>query len=80
MKKTSTTLNLSEEKFRQIQAIAEYEKKPLNDIYDYLTDYYIERHNETLELLNKPNFLYECKKGLEEIKSGGGKFLDDLED
>ncbi|MBF0541930.1 MAG: hypothetical protein HQK91_10840 [Nitrospirae bacterium] len=79
MKKTSTTLELSEDKFRIIKSIAEYENRPLSDIYDYLTDFYIERHNETVELLNNPDFLAECKEGLEEIKSGGGKFLDELE-
>ncbi len=35
---------------------------------------------KTLELLSIPNFLEECREGLEEIKKGGGKELSELDD
>ena len=77
--KGTTTLRLPEERLRVIRAIAGYENRSLTDIYTELTDEYIARHRETLELLQIPRFLEECKNGLEEIKSGKGKKLSALE-
>jgi hypothetical protein len=76
--KGATTLRLPEERLKVIRAIAGYENRSLTDIYTELTDEYIARHRETLELLHIPNFLDECNKGLEEIKSGKGKKLSAL--
>lgn len=76
--KGTTTLRLPEERLRVIRAIAGYENRSLTDIYTELTDEYIARHKETLELLQIPGFLEECKKGLEEIKTGKGKKLSAL--
>ncbi len=73
--KGTTTLRLPEERLKVIRAIAGYENRSLTDIYTELTDEYIARHKETLELLQIPGFLEECKKGLEEIKTGKGKKL-----
>ena len=75
----ATTLRLSDEKLRLIRAIAGYENRPLSKIFDELVSEYIERHRETLELIGIPNFVDECKKGLKEVKEGGGKDLDELE-
>jgi hypothetical protein len=76
--KGTTTLRLPEERLKVIRAIAGYENRSLTDIYTELTDEYISRHKETMELLQIPGFLEECKKGLEEIKSGKGKKLSAL--
>jgi hypothetical protein len=76
--KGTTTLRLPEERLRVIRAIAGYENRSLTDIYTELTDEYIARHQETLELLQIPRFLEECKNGLEEIKAGKGKKLSAL--
>jgi hypothetical protein len=76
--KGTTTLRLPEERLKVIRAIAGYENRSLTDIYTELTDEYIARHKETMELLQIPGFLEECKKGLEEIKSGKGKKLSAL--
>ena len=73
--KGTTTLRLPEDRLKVIRAIAGYENRSLTDIYTELTDEYIVRHRETLELLQIPGFVEECKKGLEEIKSGKGKKL-----
>lgn len=75
----ATTLRLSDDKLRLIRAIAGYENRPLCKIFDELVSEYIERHRETLELIGIPNFVDECKEGLNEIKEGGGKDLDELE-
>jgi len=75
----ATTLRLSDDKLRLIRAIAGYENRPLSKIFDELVSEYIERHRETLELIGIPNFVDECKKGLKEVKEGGGKDLDELE-
>jgi predicted DNA-binding protein len=74
----ATTLRLPEERLRLLKAIAGYEDRTLTKIFDELAEEYIERHRETLELLRIPGFLEECREGLEEIKSGGGKPLDEL--
>jgi hypothetical protein len=76
--KGTTTLRLPEERLRVIRAIAGYENRSLTDIYTELTDEYIARHQETMELLQIPRFLEECKNGLEEIKAGKGKKLSAL--
>lgn len=76
----ATTLRLSDEKLRLLRAIAGYENRPLSKIFEEFVDDYIERHRETLELIGIPNFIEECKKGLEEIKEGGGKDINELDD
>ena len=78
-KKSATTLRLTEDRLRLIRAIAGYENRSLADIFEELASEYIERHNETLALLRTPGFAEECRKALEEIKTGGGKELHDLE-
>jgi hypothetical protein len=80
MSKGTTTLRLPEEKLKVIRAIAGYENRSLADIYDELTDEYITRHHETLELLGIPGFRQECVEGLAEISAGGGKSVDELDD
>ncbi len=80
MTKGATTLRLPEDKLKLIRAIAGYENRSLMDIFTELTDEYIKRHRETMELLGIPNFLEECGNGLDEIKAGGGKNLVELDD
>ncbi len=79
MRKGATTLRLPEDRLKVIRAIAGYENRSLTDIFTELTDEYIARHRETLELLAIPGFVEECKEGLDEIRSGGGKTLGDLD-
>ncbi|MCI0454004.1 MAG: hypothetical protein L0Y68_03285 [Candidatus Dadabacteria bacterium] len=75
----ATTLRLPEEKLKLIRAIAGYENKPLSKIFEELVDDYIERHKETLELLSIPGFIEECREGLEDIRKGAGKDINELE-
>jgi len=78
--KMPTTIRIPQEKLRILRAIAGYEGKSMSEIISELIDEYIERHKETMELIGIPGFVEECKKGLEEIKSGKGKSLSELED
>jgi len=80
MRRITTTIRIDEEKAKLLRAIAGYEGRRINDILNELIDEYIQRHKETLELLSIPGFVEECKEGLEEIKNGGGKTLDELDD
>ncbi|OGF58643.1 MAG: hypothetical protein A2Y62_20145 [Candidatus Fischerbacteria bacterium RBG_13_37_8] len=77
---TATTLRLPDEKLRLLRAIAGYESRSMSKIVEELIDEYIERHRETLELIGIPGFVAECQQGYQEIKKGGGKDIDDLED
>ncbi|MBA7649136.1 hypothetical protein ES703_56930 [subsurface metagenome] len=76
----ATTLRLPDEKLRLIRAIAGYENRPLSKIFEELLDEYIDRHRESLELIGIPGFVEECKKGLEEIKKGDGKDINEMVD
>ena len=79
VKMGATTLRLPDEKLKLIRAIAGYENIPLSKIFEELVDEYIERHRESLELLGIPGFLKESEEGLEEIRAGGGKPIDELD-
>ena len=76
----ATTLRLPDEKLRLIRAIAGYENRPLSKIFEELLDEYVDRHRESLELIGVPGFVEECKKGLEEIKKGDGKDINEMVD
>ncbi len=73
-------MRLPDEQLKILRAISGYENRPLSKIFEELAEEYINRHKETMEILQIPGFVEESKKGLEEIKSGKGKNLDDLED
>ncbi|MDD5090285.1 MAG: hypothetical protein PHQ23_05145 [Candidatus Wallbacteria bacterium] len=79
MQKNATTIRLPDDRLRLIRAIAGYEGRTLSDIFTELLDEYIERHNETMELLHLPGFAQECLEGLDEIKKGKGKSIFGLE-
>jgi hypothetical protein len=76
---SATTVRLPEEKLRNIRVIAGYENRPVSKIFEEFADEYIGRHRETLELAGIPGFMDTCRKGVEEIRSGGGKDIKDLE-
>jgi len=76
----ATTIRIPENKLRLLKAIAGYENKSLSEIFNQMAEEYINRGQETLELLNIPGFAKECHEGLEEIKAGKGKDLFELDD
>jgi len=63
-----------------MKAIAGYEGKSLSKIFDTMAEEYISRHMETMELLKIPGFDTECLNGLNEIKKGKGRSLNELAD
>ena len=75
----TTTVRLPEEKLKMLKAIAGYEGGSLSKIFEQLSNEYIMRHMETMELLKIPDFYEECIEGLEEIKKGKGKNLNEME-
>ena len=75
----TTTIRISEEKLKLIKAIAGYEGRSVSKIFEELTEEYISRHMETMELLKIPDFYKECIEGVKEIKKGGGKKLSELD-
>ncbi|MCX6558903.1 MAG: hypothetical protein NTZ26_00180 [Candidatus Aminicenantes bacterium] len=76
----TTTLRLPEQKLKLLKAIAGFEGSSMSKILEQMTDEYILRHRETMDLLSIPDFVRECQSGYEEIKGGGGKRLDELDD
>jgi len=75
----TTTLRLPDDKLKLLKAIAGYEGESMSKIFEQLADEYILRHRETLEFLQIPGFAKECRDGLDEIKKGKGKSLEDLD-
>jgi hypothetical protein len=76
----TTTLRLPEQKLKLLKAIAGFEGSSMSKILEQMTDEYILRHRETMDLLSIPGFVQECRSGYEEVKAGGGKRLDELDD
>ncbi|MGB5161163.1 MAG: hypothetical protein WBP10_02695 [Thermoanaerobaculia bacterium] len=53
----------------------------MKEILTELIDEYIERHQETLDLLSRPDWVEIIARGKEEVETGvEGKGLDELSD
>jgi len=76
----TTTVRLPDEKIKLLKAIAGYEGSSMSKVFEQMADDYLLRHRETMELLSIPRFVQECRAGYEEVKKGGGKRLDELDD
>ena len=76
----ATTLRLPDKKLKLLKAIAGFEGSSMSRILEQMTDEYIFRHRETMDLLSIPGFLQECQAGYHEIRQGLGKRLDELDD
>jgi hypothetical protein len=72
------TLRLPEKKLRVIRAIAGYENRTLDNLYEELTDEYIERRKGTAEILKISGFLDDVREGSREVRARGGKDLSKL--
>jgi predicted DNA-binding protein len=81
MTMTTATLRIPHEKRDLLKIIASVEKRGMMDIVSELIDDYVERHRETLELLSRPEWVEEIRKGKEEVRCNvKGKSLADLAD
>ena len=77
----TTTVRISKEKRDILKIIASVERREMQDIFSELIDDYIERHQETLDLLTRPDWVNAIQKGKQEIVDRvKGKSLDELAD
>lgn len=77
----TATVRIPAEKRDILRIIAGIEKVEMKEILTELIDEYIERHQETLELLSRPDWVEIITRGKEEVASGApGKTLDELDD
>ncbi len=77
----TATVRIPEEQRDILRIIAGIEKVEMKEILSELIDEYIGRHQETLELLSRPEWVDVITRGKDEVKAGvAGKSLDELAD
>jgi len=77
----TATIRIPEDKRDILKIIAGIEKTEMKEIISDLIDEYIERHQETLDLLSKPEWVEIITQGKKEVDAGvKGKNLDELAD
>ncbi len=77
----TATVRIPAEKRDILRIIAGIEKIEMKEILSGLIDEYIERHQETLDLLSRPEWVDIIARGKEEVDTGAqGKTLDELAD
>jgi hypothetical protein len=77
----TATVRIPEDKRDILKIIAGIEKRDIGKILADLIDEYIESHQETLDLLSKPEWVEIIRQGKEEVSTGiKGKGLHELED
>ncbi|MBU1149486.1 MAG: hypothetical protein KJ800_00870 [Proteobacteria bacterium] len=76
----TATVRIPEDKRDILKIIAGIEKRDIGKILTDLIDEYIESHQETLDLLSKPEWVEIIGQGKEEVSKGTkGKGLHELE-
>lgn len=76
---STVTVRIPETKRDVLKVIAGLEKREMKEILTELIDDYIARHQETLDLLSKPEWVDVIQKGKAEVASGvKGKTLNEL--
>ena len=77
----TATVRISKEKRDILKIISSLERRDLQDIFSELIDEYIQRHQETLQLLSKPDWVNMIRQGKNEVdRKVKGKSLHELED
>ena len=77
----TATVRIPAEKRDILRIIAGIERTEMKEILSELIDEYIERHQETLDLLSRPEWVDIIARGKEEVATGvQGKRLDELAD
>ena len=78
---STATVRIPTEKRDILRIIAGLERTEMKEILSELIDEYIERHQETLDLLSKPEWVELIRRGKDEVSHGArGKRLDELAD
>lgn len=67
---STTTVRIPEEKRDLLKIVASVEKRDIKDILTELIDDYLERHNETLEILSRPDWMKAINEGLKASEKG----------
>ncbi len=67
---STTTVRIPEEKRDLLKIVASVEKRDIKDILTELIDDYLERHNETLEILSRPDWVKAINEGLKASEKG----------
>jgi len=67
---STTTVRIPEDKRDTLKIIASVEKRDIKAILSELIDEYILRHQETLEILSRPDWVDAINKGLEASEKG----------
>lgn len=77
----TATVRIPAEKRDILRIIAGIEKTEMKEILSELIDEYIERHQETLDLLSRPEWVDIIVRGKDEVDTRvSGKSLDELAD
>ena len=77
----TATVRIPAEKRDILRIIAGIERTEMKEILSELIDEYIERHQETLDLLSRPEWVDIIVRGKQEVAEGvRGKTLDELAD
>ncbi len=77
----TATVRIPAEKRDVLRIIAGLEKIEMKEILTDLIDEYIERHQETLDLLSRPDWVEIITQGKQEVKSGvKGRSIAELAD
>lgn len=77
----TTTVRIPEEKRDALKIIATIEKRDMKEILSELIDEYLSQHQETMDLLSRPEWVTLIQKGKSEIKNAvKGKNLNELDD
>jgi predicted CopG family antitoxin len=77
----TATVRIPAEKRDILRIIAGIERTEMKEILSDLIDEYIERHQETLDLLSRPDWVDLIARGKREVEQGvAGKALDELAD
>lgn len=66
----TTTVRIPEDKRDTLKIIASVEKRNIKEILSELIDEYLERHQETLEILSRPDWVDAIQQGLEASEKG----------
>jgi hypothetical protein len=78
---STATVRIPEKKRDVLKVIATLEKREMKEILSELIDEYIERHQETMDLLSRPDWVRTIEQGKTEVAKGvKGKALDELDD
>ena len=81
MATATATVRIPAEKRDILRIIAGIEKTEMKEILTDLIDEYIERHQETLDLLSRPEWVDIIVRGKQEVDADvKGKGLDELAD